>query len=110
MDIQKMETMSNRDRLKNAFDQAEGFGVPQLLAAEDVDVPRPDEQSVLTYLSVFKSKVENMDTSKRAPIVVAKTEERDKRDIEMEELKKKLQQEALERAAREREIAQLQEE
>lgn len=44
--------MSNRERLQNAFTAAEKkFGIEQLLDPEDVDVEKPDERSIITYVS-----------------------------------------------------------
>ncbi|KAF7655257.1 hypothetical protein LDENG_00058710, partial [Lucifuga dentata] len=42
---------SNRENLEQAFEIAESLGVTRLLDAEDVDVPSPDEKSVITYVS-----------------------------------------------------------
>ncbi|XP_056439450.1 microtubule-actin cross-linking factor 1-like [Gadus chalcogrammus] len=42
---------SNRDNLEQAFEIAESLGVTRLLDAEDVDVPSPDEKSVITYVA-----------------------------------------------------------
>jgi spectrin beta len=42
------------ENLRNAFDIAEKhLGIPKLLDAEDVDVSRPDEKSVLTYIASY---------------------------------------------------------
>ena len=44
--------MSNQERLANAFDTAERrFGIEPLLDPEDVDVEKPDEKSIITYVS-----------------------------------------------------------
>uniref|UniRef100_A0A8R1I4Q8 Calponin-homology (CH) domain-containing protein n=1 Tax=Caenorhabditis japonica TaxID=281687 RepID=A0A8R1I4Q8_CAEJA len=46
------ESVSNRERLDNAFAAAEKeFGVSRLLDAEDVDTNNPDEKSIITYVS-----------------------------------------------------------
>merc|ERR1719410_2377054 len=42
------------DNLRNAFDVAEKhLGIPQLLDPEDIDVSKPDEKSVLTYIATY---------------------------------------------------------
>ena len=48
----KLADMTNRERLQNAFTQAEKkFGIEQLIDPEDVDVDKPDERSIITYVS-----------------------------------------------------------
>ncbi|KAI1901789.1 hypothetical protein AGOR_G00038010 [Albula goreensis] len=51
IDMEVVARQSNRDNLEQAFDIAESLGVTRLLDAEDVDVPSPDEKSVITYVS-----------------------------------------------------------
>ncbi|XP_075305600.1 microtubule-actin cross-linking factor 1 isoform X16 [Odontesthes bonariensis] len=51
IDMEAVSRQSNRDNLEQAFEIAESLGVTRLLDAEDVDVPSPDEKSVITYVS-----------------------------------------------------------
>ncbi|XP_053190365.1 microtubule-actin cross-linking factor 1 isoform X6 [Scomber japonicus] len=51
IDMEMVSRQSNRDNLEQAFEIAESLGVTRLLDAEDVDVPSPDEKSVITYVS-----------------------------------------------------------
>ncbi|CAK6977081.1 microtubule-actin cross-linking factor 1 isoform X1 [Scomber scombrus] len=51
IDMEMVSHQSNRDNLEQAFEIAESLGVTRLLDAEDVDVPSPDEKSVITYVS-----------------------------------------------------------
>ncbi|XP_052440234.1 microtubule-actin cross-linking factor 1 isoform X18 [Carassius gibelio] len=51
IDMEVVAQQSNRDNLEQAFEIAESLGVTRLLDAEDVDVPSPDEKSVITYVS-----------------------------------------------------------
>ncbi|XP_067217652.1 microtubule-actin cross-linking factor 1-like isoform X17 [Chanodichthys erythropterus] len=51
IDMGVVAQQSNRDNLEQAFEIAESLGVTRLLDAEDVDVPSPDEKSVITYVS-----------------------------------------------------------
>ena len=45
-------SVSNRERLENAFAAAEReFGVTRLIDPEDVDTENPDEKSLITYVS-----------------------------------------------------------
>jgi len=45
-------------RIELALDLAEEMGIPKLIDAEDMMQEKPDEQSLLTYLSTFKAKIE----------------------------------------------------
>uniref|UniRef100_H3AVM2 Microtubule actin crosslinking factor 1 n=1 Tax=Latimeria chalumnae TaxID=7897 RepID=H3AVM2_LATCH len=53
IDMEQVARQSNRENLEQAFEVAEVLGVTRLLDAEetDVDVPSPDEKSVITYVS-----------------------------------------------------------
>ncbi|XP_034560537.1 microtubule-actin cross-linking factor 1 [Notolabrus celidotus] len=51
IDMEVLSRQSNRENLEQAFEIAESLGVTRLLDAEDVDVPSPDEKSVITYVS-----------------------------------------------------------
>nr|XP_033809538.1 microtubule-actin cross-linking factor 1 isoform X13 [Geotrypetes seraphini] len=51
VDMEKVNIQSNQENLEQAFEIAERLGVTRLLDSEDVDVPSPDEKSVITYVS-----------------------------------------------------------
>ncbi|XP_066280134.1 plectin-like isoform X5 [Branchiostoma lanceolatum] len=52
IDYKSLKKKSNKKNLENAFTLAEKeFGVTRLLDPEDVDVPSPDEKSIITYVS-----------------------------------------------------------
>ncbi|KAM9384120.1 microtubule-actin cross-linking factor 1, isoforms 1/2/3/4 [Pholidichthys leucotaenia] len=51
IDMEVVSQQTNRENLEQAFEVAESLGVTRLLDAEDVDVPSPDEKSVITYVS-----------------------------------------------------------
>ncbi|XP_075995247.1 microtubule-actin cross-linking factor 1 isoform X3 [Genypterus blacodes] len=51
IDMAVVSQQGNRENLEQAFEIAESLGVTRLLDAEDVDVPSPDEKSVITYVS-----------------------------------------------------------
>lgn len=52
-----MKKASNKQRLEVAFDVAESkLGIARLLDAEDVDVDKPDEKSIMTYVAQFLHK------------------------------------------------------
>lgn len=57
VNIAEMKKASNRARLETAFDVAESeLGITRLLDPEDVDVPKPDEKSIMTYVAQFLHK------------------------------------------------------
>lgn len=48
---------TNKERLNQAFDVAESkLGIARLLDAEDVDVEKPEEKSIMTYVAQFLHK------------------------------------------------------
>ncbi|CAK9302541.1 unnamed protein product [Gordionus sp. m RMFG-2023] len=52
VDIKALLRLAPMDRLKHAFDAAQkDFGVTKLLDPEDVDIEKPDERSIITYVS-----------------------------------------------------------
>jgi len=52
-----MRQASNKSRLEMAFSVAENeLGITRLLDPEDVDVPQPDEKSIMTYVAQFLHK------------------------------------------------------
>ncbi|KAL3268199.1 hypothetical protein HHI36_007324 [Cryptolaemus montrouzieri] len=57
VDIAALKRETNRIRLETAFDVAESeLGITRLLDPEDVDVPKPDEKSIMTYVAQFLNK------------------------------------------------------
>ena len=57
--------LTNRARLQLAFDLAEQhLGVKKLLDAEDIDVPDPDERSIMTYVCQFLQRQPTQQPSK----------------------------------------------
>lgn len=57
INLAEMRRKSNRQRLEHAFDVAETeLGIARLLDPEDVDVDKPDERSIMTYVAQFLHK------------------------------------------------------
>lgn len=54
VDMDKVKGRSNRENLEEAFMLAETeLGIPRLLDPEDVNVDKPDEKSIMTYVAQF---------------------------------------------------------
>lgn len=57
INLAAMRRATNRQRLETAFNVAESeLGIARLLDAEDVDVDKPDERSIMTYVAQFLHK------------------------------------------------------
>lgn len=53
----RRKNTTNKQRLNTAFDVAESkLGIARLLDADDVDVPKPEEKSIMTYVAQFLHK------------------------------------------------------
>ncbi|XP_003379113.1 putative spectrin repeat-containing domain protein [Trichinella spiralis] len=78
-DLINYDALSSRDHLanlKNAFDVAEhSLGISKLLDPEDMDVARPDDKSVMTYLisyyNYFAKQKKGLTGAKRVAKVIA---------------------------------------
>lgn len=57
IDMENFRNASNKSRLHTSFNVAESeLGIPRLLDPDDVDLPKPDERSVMTYVAQFLHK------------------------------------------------------
>ncbi|XP_071454862.1 muscle-specific protein 300 kDa-like [Hetaerina americana] len=57
IEVESLAHATNKVRLETAFDVAEKqLGIARLLDPEDVDVPSPDEKSIMTYVAQFLHK------------------------------------------------------
>ncbi|XP_031632357.1 nesprin-1 isoform X5 [Contarinia nasturtii] len=53
----RKSSTTNKQRLNTAFDVAENkLGIARLLDADDVDVPKPEQKSIMTYVAQFLHK------------------------------------------------------
>lgn len=57
IDMNQYRDASNKHRLDTSFNVAETeLGIPKLLDPDDVDIAKPDEKSVMTYVAQFLHK------------------------------------------------------
>jgi nesprin-1 len=57
IDIENYRNASNKSRLHTSFNVAEtNLGIPKLIEPDDLDIPKPDEKSVMTYVAQFLHK------------------------------------------------------
>ncbi|CAJ1061993.1 plectin isoform X13 [Xyrichtys novacula] len=64
IDMGKVYRQTNQENLEQAFHVAEkDLGVTRLLDPEDVDVPHPDEKSIITYVSSLYDVMPRMETN-----------------------------------------------
>ncbi|KPP77537.1 nesprin-1-like, partial [Scleropages formosus] len=79
---------SNRENLEDAFSLAEDqLGIPRLLDPEDVDVDKPDDKSIMTYVAQFLKHYPGAHTSEPHE----QQEEREQRKV-LREMKTSLEQ------------------
>ncbi|KRX93022.1 Spectrin beta chain, non-erythrocytic 1, partial [Trichinella pseudospiralis] len=91
-DLINYDTLSSRDHLanlKNAFDVAErSLGISKLLDPEDMDVARPDDKSVMTYLisyyNYFAKQKKELTGAKRVAKVIGQLMSCEQREKEYE--------------------------
>ncbi|CAF4079785.1 unnamed protein product, partial [Rotaria sp. Silwood2] len=73
IDLHRVSRMEVRERLDNAFNVAEQhLGVPRLIDAEDVDVTKPDEKSIMTYIAQFSRRFPDLEYVKQVKEFVEK--------------------------------------
>ncbi|XP_055956724.1 spectrin beta chain, non-erythrocytic 2 isoform X1 [Patella vulgata] len=91
IDYEKLEPADHIGNLNNAFNVADSqLGIPRILDAEDVDVNRPDEKVILTYVAsyyhYFAKMKSEMTGGKRIAKVLGNMVEVDKMQQEYENL------------------------
>lgn len=65
----RKSSTTNKQRLNTAFDVAENkLGIARLLDADDVDVPKPEEKSIMTYVAQFLHKYPEPKVSSCGPL------------------------------------------
>ncbi|GCC32670.1 hypothetical protein chiPu_0011134 [Chiloscyllium punctatum] len=68
-DLEKVRSRSNRENLESAFSIAENhLGIPRILDPEDVDVDKPDEKSIMTYVAQFLKHYPNPRETENEPL------------------------------------------
>ncbi|XP_030854700.1 spectrin beta chain, non-erythrocytic 5 [Strongylocentrotus purpuratus] len=73
LNFEVLKHQSNIDNLNNAFKVAhEKLGIARLLDAEDLDVDRPDDKSVMTYVAAYYHYFAKMKTEKTGGKRIAK--------------------------------------
>lgn len=71
IDIENYRNASNKSRLHQSFNVAETeLGIPRLLDPDDVDLPKPDERSVMTYVAQFLHKYPEPKVSSLKPVKI----------------------------------------
>jgi spectrin beta len=91
LDFPSLEKNTNIDNLNIAFDVANNeLGIPRLLDAEDVDINRPDEKSVITYVAsyyhTFARMKNEMKSGRRIANILGQLMDIDKKKIIYEQL------------------------
>ncbi|XP_050430131.1 spectrin beta chain, non-erythrocytic 5 isoform X2 [Adelges cooleyi] len=91
LDYSSLDKNTNIDNLNIAFDVANNeLGIPRLLDAEDVDINRPDEKSVITYVAsyyhTFARMKNEMKSGRRIANILGQLMDTDKKKIIYEQL------------------------
>lgn len=85
VDMERVWGRPNRENLHEAFLLAETeLGIPQLLEPEDVDVEKPDEKSVMTYVAQFlKHLPEQKQSGSEGQLQVEREQRKSLRELRM---------------------------
>ncbi|XP_074648980.1 muscle-specific protein 300 kDa-like isoform X3 [Tubulanus polymorphus] len=75
VDMDEVHRRSNRENLEDAFSKAERhLGIPRLLDPEDVDMDKPDEKSIMTYVAQFMKAYPDPDNpDPKVPVLTEET-------------------------------------